>query len=84
MVILSSNLCVNEKFRLNNFQEKIMSEKEQVVFQVNQSLFDQLTAWQAKMEADDNQLVDESESGESTQTETHPDVYENNSKNHNS
>ena len=61
-----------------------MSEKERVVFQVNQKLFDQLTEWQAKMEAADHQLVDESESGESPQIETHPDIYENQSKNHNS
>jgi hypothetical protein len=61
-----------------------MSEKERVVFQVNQKLFDQLTEWQAKMEAADNQLVNESESGESPQIETHSDIYENQSKNDNS
>ncbi|OCQ92000.1 hypothetical protein BCD67_21540 [Oscillatoriales cyanobacterium USR001] len=65
-----------------------MSEKDRVVFQVNQSLFEQLTEWQAKMEAADNQLADESDSEESTPVETHANTHanthENQSKTNNS
>ena len=58
--------------------------KDKVVFQINKHLFEQLSEWQDKMEEADGQLADESEAGEPTKTETHPNIYEQNSKTDNS